>query len=243
MRIALIQQRATMDKAANRAKGLENAEKAAQQGAQIICFAELAFEPFYPQNRAAGHVADLAETIPGPTTEAFAALARKRGVAIVLNIFERDGERTYDSSPVISSKGELLGEGLGVFAVGEKKMQANAALKMAEKRAMVDAVLNTLGIADLFSQDLEDAAAEAQPAPAADPAPDFLERQNVRAALAGLPARHREILGLRFYLDQSYEELAALLRLPLGTVKSRLHRARCALRDKLTDLVSDHDQA
>ena len=110
MRIALIQQRATMDKAANRAKGLENAEKAAQQGAQIICFAELAFEPFYPQNRAAGHVADLAETIPGPTTEAFAALARKRGVAIVLNIFERDGERTYDSSPVISSKGELLGE-------------------------------------------------------------------------------------------------------------------------------------
>jgi len=110
MRIALIQQRATTDKTANRAKGLENAEKAAQQGAQVICFAELAFEPFYPQNRAAGRVADLAETIPGPTTEAFAALARKYGVAFVLNIFECDGDRTYDSSPVISPKGELLGK-------------------------------------------------------------------------------------------------------------------------------------
>lgn len=110
MRIALIQQRATTDKTANRAKGLENAEKAAQQGAQVICYAELAFEPFYPQNRAAGDVADLAETIPGRTTEAFAALARKHGVAFVLNIFERDGDRTYDSSPVISPKGELLGK-------------------------------------------------------------------------------------------------------------------------------------
>jgi len=65
---------------------------------------------------------------------------------------------------------------------------------------------------------------EAVPA-AADPTVDFLERQNVRAAMARLPVRHREILGLRFYLDKSYEELAALLRLPLGTVKSRLNRA------------------
>lgn len=110
MRIALIQQHATIDKAANRARGLENAEKAAQQGAQVICFAELAFEPFYPQNRASGTVADLAESIPGPTTDAFAALARKYGVTFVLNIFERDSDRTYDSSPVISPSGELLGK-------------------------------------------------------------------------------------------------------------------------------------
>jgi predicted amidohydrolase len=110
MNIALIQQCATTDKSANLAKGLENAEKAAGQGAQIIYYAELAFEPFYPQNRAAGSVADLAETIPGPTTEAFAALARKHGVSFVLNLFERNGNRTYDSSPVISPKGELLGK-------------------------------------------------------------------------------------------------------------------------------------
>jgi len=51
--------------------------------------------------------------------------------------------------------GETLGEGRGVFKVGEKKMQENAAIKMAEKRALIDAVINTLAIADLFTQDIE----------------------------------------------------------------------------------------
>jgi len=110
MKIALIQQRATVNKAMNRDNGLKNAENAARQGAQVICFAEIAFEPFYPQNRASGTVADMAESIPGPTTDAFAALARKYRVSFVLNIFERDGNRTYDSSPVISPTGELLGK-------------------------------------------------------------------------------------------------------------------------------------
>ena len=75
-----------------------------------------------------------------------------------------------------------------------------------------------------FRRALGLADAEHAAAPA-DPSDDFLERRNVRTALARLPVRHREILGLRFYLDKSYEELAALLRLPLGTVKSRLNRA------------------
>jgi predicted amidohydrolase len=110
MKIALVQQRATTDKRANRANGLESAEQAAREGAQVICFAELAFEPFYPQNRASGASVELAESIPGPTTEVFASLARKYGVTVVLNLFERDGDKTYDSSPVISPKGELLGK-------------------------------------------------------------------------------------------------------------------------------------
>ena len=50
-----------------------------------------------------------------------------------------------------------MGEGMGVFCVGEKKMQENAALKMAEKRALVDAVINTVPVAaDRFTQDLEE---------------------------------------------------------------------------------------
>ncbi len=110
MRIALVQQPATQDQETNRARGLEAAEKAAAQGAQLICFAELAFEPFYPQRPADGSVADLAEPIPGPTTEAFAALASRHQVAVVLNLFERDGEHTYDASPVIDADGKLLGK-------------------------------------------------------------------------------------------------------------------------------------
>lgn len=43
--------------------------------------------------------------------------------------------------------------------------------------------------------------------------------------LAALPAKHREVLWLRFYAEMSYEEIAAACRVPLGTVKSRLRRA------------------
>jgi len=110
MKIALIQQRATTDKAANRTNGLKAVETAARQGAQLICFAELAFEPFYPQEPATKQAADLAEPIPGPTTEAFASVARRLGVVLVLNLFERDGDRTYDSSPVIDADSNILGK-------------------------------------------------------------------------------------------------------------------------------------
>ena len=110
MKIALIQQRASNDKEANRVKGLENLKKAVLRGARIVCFAELAFEPFYPQERAKNNVADLAETIPGPITEAFASLASQLNVVVILNLFEKEGDRTYDSSPVIDANGSLLGK-------------------------------------------------------------------------------------------------------------------------------------
>lgn len=109
MKIALIQQRASPNRDANRKKGLEAVRNSAQQGAQVMCFAELAFDPFYPQEIATPDKLDLAEPIPGPTTKAFSALAAELGVVIVLNLFERDGNRTYDSSPVIDSDGKWLG--------------------------------------------------------------------------------------------------------------------------------------
>jgi len=109
MKIALIQQRATADRDANRDRGLAAVEAAAAAGAQVIGFAELAFEPFYPQERPVGDLLPLAETVPGPTTAVFAAVAKRLGVVLVLNLFERDGERTYDTSPVIDANGRLLG--------------------------------------------------------------------------------------------------------------------------------------
>ena len=110
MRIALVQQRVSDDIAANREKGFQALREAAQEGAQLVCYAELAFTPFYPQEPTAGNVTGLAETVPGPTTEAFAALAAELGVAVVLNLFERDGDRTYDCTPVIDTDGRLLGK-------------------------------------------------------------------------------------------------------------------------------------
>lgn len=55
-------------------------------------------------------------------------------------------------------------------------------------------------------------------------------RHQIRAALAGLSAEHQEILRLRHFLDLSYAEIAACLEIPTGTVMSRLHAARKALR-------------
>jgi predicted amidohydrolase len=114
MNIALIQQPAGPDVAENLSRGLEAARQAARRGAQVICFAELAFEPFYPQVPAAqqekvADVRELAETIPGPMTEAFQALAAECGVVVILNLYERDGEYAYDTSPVIDADGQLLG--------------------------------------------------------------------------------------------------------------------------------------
>jgi len=109
MKIALVQQKASQDRQANRARGLEALETAAKHGAQLVCFAELAFDPFYPQEEATQEKLSLAEPIPGPTTELFAARAAAHGVVVVLNLFERDGDDTFDTSPVIDADGNLLG--------------------------------------------------------------------------------------------------------------------------------------
>src|SRR5436309_10640047 len=109
MKTALIQQHATSDKADNVSRGLRAFETAARAGAELVCFAELAFEPFYPQNRAGPGSRSQAELVPGPITDAFATKARELGVVAVLNLFERDGDRTFDCSPVIDADGTLLG--------------------------------------------------------------------------------------------------------------------------------------
>jgi N-carbamoylputrescine amidase len=109
MRIALVQQHATTDRGDNLARGLAALDRAADQGADLVCYAELAFEPFHPQRVAPADVAALAEPIDGPIVTRFRERARARGVAVVLNFFERAGARTYDCSPVIDADGALLG--------------------------------------------------------------------------------------------------------------------------------------
>ncbi len=110
MKIALIQQSCSDDIIQNMQRGIEAVKKAAQQGAKIICFAELAFTPFYPQIPASGSITNLAEPIPGPTTDVFSKLAKELGVVIVLNLFELEDDRTFDTSPVINSDGKIIGK-------------------------------------------------------------------------------------------------------------------------------------
>ncbi len=69
------------------------------------------------------------------------------------------------------------------------------------------------------------------------PSPDHAEATagaiDVRRALLRLPPEHRAVLVLHDVQDLPYEEVAAILRVPVGTVKSRLHRARVALAREL----------
>lgn len=109
MKIALIQQHATFDKAANVARALDAVDRAAAAGASLAIFAELAFERFHPQRPAEDSFLDLAEPVPGPTTDAFCERARRHGMVTILNLYERDAARAYDCSPVIDADGRLLG--------------------------------------------------------------------------------------------------------------------------------------
>lgn len=109
MKIALIQQHATKDKNDNVTRGLAALDTAARNGAQLACFAELAFEWFYPQQPAGADYRNLAEPLDGPTVTAFRNKAKALGIVTIINLFERDGDNTYDSSPVIDADGSLLG--------------------------------------------------------------------------------------------------------------------------------------
>jgi N-carbamoylputrescine amidase len=112
VRIALIQRHAAEDQAVNVNEGAEAVRRAAADGAQLVAFAELAFTRFHPQHPVPPgfDVRTLAEPVPGPTTQVFAALARELEIVIVLNVFERDGDKTYDCSPVIDADGRIVGK-------------------------------------------------------------------------------------------------------------------------------------
>ena len=72
---------------------------------------------------------------------------------------------------------------------------------------------------------------QALPAPLA--LADAAERQDVRKALAALPAEQRDALVLAFFQGLSHQEIATCLRTPLGTIKARIRRALQTLRQQL----------
>lgn len=86
---------------------------------------------------------------------------------------------------------------------------------------------------------LDDAVAERRspgPDPAEDPEARLLDLERRRAildAIRGLPPAQRRVVALRLFDDLSLEEIAAMTELPMGTVKSRLHRGLARVRDQL----------
>jgi RNA polymerase sigma-70 factor (ECF subfamily) len=73
-----------------------------------------------------------------------------------------------------------------------------------------------------------------EPEPRGDGRPSSMERGDaIRRAIDGLPAEFKELIALRHFTGLSYEEIAEVKAMPLGTVKNKLFRARAVLKERL----------
>ena len=107
--LGLLQHACGADPKANLKKTLALTEKAAKQGAQIICTQELFRSQYFCQSEEHTYF-DLAEPIPGPSTEAFQKIAKKHKVVIVASLFEKRASGLYHNTAVIiDADGKLLG--------------------------------------------------------------------------------------------------------------------------------------
>lgn len=107
--LGLVQMRCAADRAANLEKAVDCIRDAAKRGAQVICLPELFLGPYFCQTEDPANF-DLAEPIPGPTTETLGRLARELSVAVVASIFERRAAGLYhNTAVVIDADGSLMG--------------------------------------------------------------------------------------------------------------------------------------
>lgn len=109
MRIALFQQRHVDDAGANLHAAESAIRSAAQQGADLVCLQELFATAYFPRLESAANF-DLAEPVPGPTTEQMGKLARELSLVLIVPLFERRAPGLYhNSAVVIDSDGTLAG--------------------------------------------------------------------------------------------------------------------------------------
>jgi N-carbamoylputrescine amidase len=108
---ALLQAAWSGDKASMVEKHIHYARQAAEQGAQVMCFQELFYGPYFCQVQDSKYYA-LTEAIPnGPTTERMQRLAEETGMVLIVPIYEEDGVGIYyNTAAVIDADGTYLGK-------------------------------------------------------------------------------------------------------------------------------------
>jgi N-carbamoylputrescine amidase len=110
VRVALTQTGWTGDKESMTALHEDFTRQAAAQGAQVICFQELFYGPYFGITQDPKYY-EYAESVPGPTTERFARLAAELGIVIVLPVYEEDQPGVlYNTAAVIDADGTYLGK-------------------------------------------------------------------------------------------------------------------------------------
>jgi N-carbamoylputrescine amidase len=107
--VGLVQMSAGESPSANVAKALERVATAAKKGAQIVCLQELFRSRYFCQSENQRNF-KLAESIPGPTTDALAAVASEREIVVVASVFERRSAGIYhNTAVVIDADGAIVG--------------------------------------------------------------------------------------------------------------------------------------
>lgn len=110
MRAALVQTSWTGDKESMIKAHEDYARQAAAAGAKVICFQELFYGPYFCQLQDTKFY-DYAESVPGPTVERFAALARELGLVMVLPVYEQEQPGLlYNTAAVVDADGSYLGK-------------------------------------------------------------------------------------------------------------------------------------
>jgi N-carbamoylputrescine amidase len=105
----LIQMSCSADPQQNLEKAIGKIREAAQRGAQMICLQEL-FRSQYFCREENHQLFALAESIPGPSTEAIGAVAKQLGVVVIASLFERRGPGVYhNTAAVLGTDGRIVG--------------------------------------------------------------------------------------------------------------------------------------
>jgi len=107
--VGLVQQRTSESPEENLARAIEGIREAARQGAQVVCTQELFRSRYFCQVEDPARF-ELAEPIPGPTSEALAKVAAESGVHLVASLFEHRAEGLYhNTAVVIDAEGHVVG--------------------------------------------------------------------------------------------------------------------------------------
>ena len=109
MKVGLVQQSVILPIEQNMLKLKKNIEVCAAHGAQLIVLQELHNTPYFCQTEAT-EMFDLAEPIPGPSTEFYSAIARELGIVLVTSLFERRAAGLYHNTAVVfDADGSIAG--------------------------------------------------------------------------------------------------------------------------------------
>lgn len=110
LKVGIIQQTCSADVEANKQKLARNIADVAEHGAQLVVLQELHNSPYFCQVESVDNF-DLAEPIPGPSTEFFEALAKKHHVVLVTSLFERRAAGIYHNTAVVfEADGTIAGK-------------------------------------------------------------------------------------------------------------------------------------